>query len=712
MLVDNNELEKEFEYSLEKEIEFNLEKEKLEQVLGEINDEMLRFIEKRKLITEYILDYREKQLEEYRDDEDKLIEYFDHERFVKEEAFKTVDRKIKELNVLAKAPYFGRVDFKEEEFDEEKIYIGRFGLTPEGSYEPVIVDWRAPVSALFYTSSLGESSYRAPAGKIDVDILKKRQYIIKKAKLSGMFDSALDVKDDILQMVLSKSANDKLRDIIMTIQEEQDRIIREPREKTVVVNGVAGSGKTTIALHRVAYLLYNYRETLQDKVLILGPNSIFMEYISTVLPSLGEVGVKQTTFTDLALEIIGLKGVMNISDYMERILSGDKKFIEDVLHKTSEDYLEELNDLVNKLDQEYFNISEVKFFDKVVQSEDDLKDLFYNYYKDMPLFRRSKKVKRIIYSKLRDFRDEEVRKIQKEYKDAVAKLSKTELEVEEGHLNYIRKLKIREAIEEVMRAKRELTWLDSNNVLAIYNKFNSEKELTIDDLAPILYLKVKLEGLKLDREIKHVVIDEAQDYSPIQFIAVKELTKCSSMTVVGDSNQRLIPLKGEAAMLKLNNYLPSMKVEHYNLYKSYRSTREIMEYANGYLKEESIVPLVRNGEPVREHKAKDIEELANILEETIEELNEKGYESIAVICRDMDETERIGKAIRNKNYIKILDNEDIIYNSGSVVIPSYFAKGLEFDAVLLVEPSNELKDNKLLYVMATRALHELHVFKL
>lgn len=710
--MDNNELGKEFEYSLEKEIEFNHEAEKLEQVLGEINNEMLRCIEKRKLVTEYILDYREKQLEEYRDDEDKLIEYFDHERFVKEEAFKSVDRKIKELNVLAKAPYFGRVDFKEEDFEEEKIYIGRFGLTPEDSYEPVVVDWRAPVSALFYTSSLGESSYRAPAGKIDVDILKKRQYIIKKAKLTGMFDSAIDVKDDILQMVLSKSANDKLRDIIMTIQEEQDNIIREPREKTVVVNGVAGSGKTTIALHRVAYLLYNYRETLQDKVLILGPNSIFMEYISTVLPSLGEVGVKQTTFADLALEIIGLKEVMSISEYMERILGGDKDFIDDVLHKTSEAYLEKLNELINKLDKDYFSFSEVKYFDKVVQSEDDLKELFYNYYKDMPLFRRSKKIKRIIFSKLKDFRDEEVRKIQKEYKDAVAKLSKAELQIEEGHLNYIRKLKIREAIEEVMRAKRELEWLDSSNVLAIYNKFNSGKPLTIDDLAPILYLKVKLEGLKLDREIKHVVIDEAQDYSPIQFIAVKELTKCSSMTVVGDSNQRLIPLQGETAMLKLNNYLPNLNVEYYNLYKSYRSTREIMEYANRYLKEESIVPLVRNGEPVVEYKAKDIEDLAENIEKTINDLNEKGYESIAVICRDIDETEKVGRAIRNKSYVKILDNEDIIYNSGTVVIPSYFAKGLEFDAVLLVEPSSELKDNKLLYVMATRALHELHVFKM
>ncbi|MGL5245828.1 MAG: ATP-dependent DNA helicase, partial [Sarcina sp.] len=277
---------------MSREVEFLVEKKKLEETLNVINEEMLANINKRKFVTQYILDYRKNALEEYRDDEDKLIEYFDHERYVKEQSFNTIDRKLKELTILKESPYFGRVTFIDKEFNEtDTLYIGRFGVTPEGSYEPTIVDWRAPVASLFYHGSLGDAKYKSPDGEIETDILGRRQIIVKKGTLQGVFDSAIDVKDDILQMVLSSNSSEKLKDVIMTIQAEQDEIIRQDRTKNIVVNGVAGSGKTTIALHRVAYLLYNYRKELQDKVLILGPNSIFMEYISQVLPSLGEVGV-------------------------------------------------------------------------------------------------------------------------------------------------------------------------------------------------------------------------------------------------------------------------------------------------------------------------------------------------------------------------------------------------------------------------------------
>ena len=268
-----------------KDIEFLVEEKKLEEVSNILNEEMLSYINKRKFVTQYILDYRKNAVEEYKDDEDKLIEYFDHERYVKEQAFTTIDKKLKELTILKESPYFGRVTFNDLEFDQkDTLYVGRFGVTPEGSYEPVIVDWRAPVASLFYHGSLGEASYTSPDGPIKCDIEGRRQIIVKKGELKGVFDSAIDVKDDILQMVLSNNSSDKLKDVIMTIQQEQDEIIRKERTSNIVVNGVAGSGKTTIALHRVAYLLYNYRKELEDKVLILGPNGIFMEYISQVLP--------------------------------------------------------------------------------------------------------------------------------------------------------------------------------------------------------------------------------------------------------------------------------------------------------------------------------------------------------------------------------------------------------------------------------------------
>jgi DNA helicase II / ATP-dependent DNA helicase PcrA len=710
--MERDDLSIEKEAAFEKEIQLNLEKEKLKEVVSLINQEILRYIDKRKEMSEYIQDYRKKVLEEYRDDEDKVIEYFDHERFVKEEAFKTIDRRLKELTILSSAPYFGRVDFRDEEFDDiENIYVGRFGMTPDGEYEPVVVDWRAPISSLFYTSSLGENSYNPPAGKVNVDILAKRQYIIKKAKLLGLFDSALDVKDDILQMVLSGNTTSKLRDIIMTIQEEQDILIRQPKDKTIVVDGVAGSGKTTIALHRVSWLLYNYRDTLQDKVLILGPNSIFMEYIGTVLPSLGEVGVRQTTFREFALNILDISNIMSFKDYMERVLSGDKEFIDEIIHKTSMDYLEELNSFIEKLDREYFKLDDVKFYDRTVVGSKELSELFTHHYKDMPLFRRSKKVKRIVFSRLRDVRDEEVRRIQKEYSEKIAKMSKTEIEIHEASLNMLRKHQIREVIQEVMRAKKEMAWIQNPDCINIYNEFNEYKQFTQDDLAPILYLRAKLEGLRLKEETKHIVIDEAQDYSPIQFLVIKELTRCSSMTIVGDSNQRLLPLKGETPMLRLKDITPDLNVEHFNLYKSYRSTKEIMEYANKYLGDSRIVPLVRSGEPVIEEMAGSEHELALKIDELLGKLREKEYENIAVLCRDLEETKRLGSQLKTREYVKVFDSEDIMYNGGTVVIPSYFAKGLEFDAVILIQESKRAEESKLNYVMATRALHELVVFK-
>lgn len=709
--MENNDLEKE----LKKEIELNLENERLEEVTEEIKNQTLSFIDKRKEVSEYIVNLRKKNIEEYRDDDDKVTEYFDHEIFAKEEYFRFIDRKLKELTVLKSSPYFGRVDF-EDEFDAETIYIGRFGLTKDEDYEPVIVDWRSPISSLFYAGKLGKTTYAAPVGEVDTNVLAKRQFIIKKGTLLGMFDSAVDVKDEILQMVLSKSAGDKLKDIVMTIQAEQDSLIRQPRNQAIVVDGVAGSGKTTIALHRVAYLLYNYRNILKDKVLILGPNSIFIDYISTVLPSLGEIGVRQTTFKDFALEILGLGTIMSFKDYMEEILSENKEFNDNVIYKNSLEYVEDLKEIVNKLDSKCFEIRDVKVYDKVILESSEIEEMFKHHFKDMPLFRRSKKIKRIIYSKIKDERDNIIRQIEKEHENILNNLSASELKIQQNHLEFVRRTKIRETILEVMRVKRELVWINNPNIIEIYNKFNKEKVLTYDDLAPIIYLKIKLEGLKYNTEIKHIVIDEAQDYSAIQFVVIKELTGCQSFTIVGDSNQRLVPIEGHLPMTNLENVLLDLNIHNFKLLKSYRSTKEIMDYANKYLKCNKTIPLVRNGAKVVEKQVDNVNELVDKVINNIIELKEKNYESIAVVCRDLKQTETLGNLIKTKMHIKVLNREDIIYSSGEVILPCYFAKGLEFDSVILIDsdttPENEIdKANKLKYVMATRALHELYVYE-
>ncbi|MDM0624689.1 HelD family protein [Clostridium perfringens] len=696
-----------------KDIEFLVEEKKLEEVSNILNEEMLSYINKRKFVTQYILDYRKNAVEEYKDDEDKLIEYFDHERYVKEQAFTTIDKKLKELTILKESPYFGRVTFNDLEFDQkDTLYVGRFGVTPEGSYEPVIVDWRAPVASLFYHGSLGEASYTSPDGPIKCDIEGRRQIIVKKGELKGVFDSAIDVKDDILQMVLSNNSSDKLKDVIMTIQQEQDEIIRKERTSNIVVNGVAGSGKTTIALHRVAYLLYNYRKELEDKVLILGPNGIFMEYISQVLPSLGEVGVKQETFASFALkEMESELYIMSFDKYLEKILSEDKEFIEDAKYKNSYEIIKDLDNLVKEMDKDYFRVEDVKYFGDLVISKEEIEEMFNKHYEYMPLFRRSEKIKRIILSKIKDKRDEKVWELNEELRKEKEKLTPEELLIEENNLEFRRKLRIREIVKEVMDSRAKLdSWISREDVLDIYDRFNgNKKEYTINDLAPILYLAIKLEGKKATKDYRHVVIDEAQDYSPLQFKVVRELTGTKYFTVVGDVNQRLIKYSDLAPMMELGKIFDDVNPEIYNLNKSYRSTYEIMEYANKYLDEDRIIPIVRHGKPVEEIEFHNNEELSESIIESLKEFSNEGLESIAIITRDKEELEKVYNLISNKVHLVKFDNEDVLYKGGNVIIPSYFAKGLEFDGVIIVDNGSSKDENEDLikYIMSTRALHRL-----
>jgi DNA helicase-2/ATP-dependent DNA helicase PcrA len=718
---------------LNKQVDFLREENKLNEILDILNKEILKYLDKRKDVTKYILDSRKKYIEEYKDDEDQIIDYFDHENYVKEESYKTIDKRLMEFTKLKESPYFGKVTFKENEDIPEDIYVGRYGLTLENSFEPLIVDWRAPIAALFYKGTLGKSSFNPPTGEIDVDILSRKQLIIKKSELKGIFDSAVDIKDEILQMVLTENSSDKLKDIVMTIQKEQDEIIREDRNKIIVVNGVAGSGKTTIALHRISYLLYNFRKQFGDRVLIFGPNDIFMDYIAQVLPSLGESNIKQTTFESFARKQIGLEydGIKGFESYIEDAMNGNEVTIKEYKYKSSMEFLKLLNFNIHALDKEYFKIKPVKFGGEEIVSVDEIKELFTVYYKDMPLFRRSEKIKRILISKIKNKRDEEFYKLNAEFKEKANSLSEDELKAEKNHLEYLRKIKIREIIRAVMNSRNELdAWINPESVTEIYKRiinsnlgkeyventeyiFNKSAYETLGymDLAAILYLLVKLKGIKVRDEIKHIVIDEAQDYSIIQFEIIKEMTGCKSYTIVGDSNQRLINTHEEPAMLHLDEVFEYLDVEikTYELNKSYRSTQEIMEYANAFVDNDKIVPLVRKGEPVIQEEVSSNDELVNTITSILEDYEEEGYENIAIIFKGKQELNKIAHSIKEKISIQSLDNEDIAYKGGRVLIPAYLAKGLEFDGVIIIE--NEKIDSLVKYIMCTRALHRLSVIK-
>lgn len=695
---------------MENNLDFLMEEAHLNDTLNIINEEILSYIEKRKYITEYIIDYRKKVIEEYRDDEDKVLEYFDHEAYVKEEAFKNIDKKLKEYTILKESPYFGKINFIEEGDSPEEIYIGRFGLTREGTYEPVIVDWRAPIASLFYKGNVGESSYTSPSGQISADILSRKQLVIKNGELKGVFESAIDVKDEILQMVLTSNSSEKLKDIVMTIQEEQDEIIRAPKDKAVVVNGVAGSGKTTIALHRISYLLYNFRKQFGDKVLILGPNDIFMDYINGVLPSLGEDGVDNMTFEAFAIKEIGInEPITEFSYYIEEAMKGNEEALKEYKYKSSFEFVRKLDDSIEEMNKNYFSLDSVKFFGEEIVSKDEIRELFNKHYAYMPLFRRSDKIKRILISKIKDKRDEYVWKLNKEIQEKISSLTEDELIFEKNNLDFTRRLRIREIVREVINARERLNeWLNNEDIVSIYKKITNTDNLGFMDLAGILYLMIKLNGKKTKKEYKHVVIDEAQDYNYIQFIVLKELTGAKSYTIVGDSNQRLIDTKEVPAMLKLNEILDN--VMEFSLNKSYRSTQQIMEYASKFLDEEKIVPLVRSGESVLEEETENIEETIDTITSIIEDYEEEGLESIAVITKKKDELKNLSHRLKEKVKILTFDRNDIIYRGGKVLIPAYFAKGLEFDGVIILEDDTDTP-NLVKYIMCTRALHRLSVIK-
>ena len=694
-----------------KDIEFLVEEEKLEETTNIIAEETLSYINKRKFVTESIIEQRKIAIAEYKDDEDRLIEYFDHETYIKEESFKMIDRKLREFTILKDSPYFGKINYTDKEFDEVgEMYVGRFGVTPEGSFEPAVVDWRAPIASLFYHGSLGDATYEAPSGEIEVDITGRRQLIIKKAQLEGLFDSAIDVKDEILQMVLSTNTSEKLKDIIMTIQAEQDKIIRLGRTKNIIVNGVAGSGKTTIALHRVAYLLYNNRVELEGKVLILGPNSIFMDYISQVLPSLGEVGVKQETFLGFAVsEIAEDLKIMPYEEYLEEVVTKGSNMLEKETYKNSYELIKDLDKYAIKLSNGYFDIRPVMSFDEEVVGVEEIKELFDKHYAYMPLFKRAEKIKRILTSKIKDKRDEKFRELIQDIKEQKDALSSEELAAYDNDIEFKRKLKVREIVQEVMDSRKALDeWIITESCVSIYKKFNNSDILTINDLAPILYLMIKLEGKKASKDYRHVVIDEAQDYSPLQFKVIRELIGSKYFTVVGDVNQRLVKYSDKAAMLELAEIFNDVEAETYNLNNSYRSTSEIMEYANLFLKEDKIVPLVREGDKVEVVKTSDIEVFKKSILDKIRKLNAQGLESVAIITRNSERLEKVWDLLKSDIYLAKFNSEDVFYKGGNVIIPAYFAKGLEFDGVIIADFEEDIKEDDLIkYIMSTRALHSL-----
>lgn len=636
---------------------------------------------------------------------------------VKEKQYESTYRRIQRLSQMYYKPYFGQIVFIEKEDNSlNEYYVGKTNLSVGG--HPLILDWRTPVASLFYQQKLGPMSYRAPGGSIDVDLKRRRQFVIKKGELKGLFDSEIDIKDDVLQMVLSGNSGSRLKEVIATIQKEQDDVIRLEPEYNIILNGVAGSGKTTIILHRIAYLLYNYREQLNNNILILGPNRLFMDYISEVLPDLGESdNTFQDTVKGLATRLLRpTRPVMRTRDYYERILAGqDKGFAAEVRYKSSLAFKAELDRAFKGFEEEQKAVKDLTYQGHVLLTAEERNTLFYKTNARLPYLRRADRVTRIARNKLKDLRNQTIQRIRTAYRYKMKQAQEAgdlflanDLLLEENEA-------IRQYLREIYRFSKSLRRLYAVPDLEkwygeVVGKTENDAWVE-DDLVGLLYIKTKLEG-KGCYPVKHLVIDEAQDISAFGFHVLKQMTGADSYTIVGDVRQKIRGNDYHSMMDEWEQVMTQGEkdaTKQFDLTLSYRSTKEIIDYSKKLLKRESDIRAVdRSGAEVKKLSFMTPPQLVEQIVTAAKEMQEAPeVEHSAILCRTIAEATMLYNMLKDQLDCVLISREEDGVDAPLVIMPVYFAKGLEFDGVIAVEAGGQDESGELSYILCTRALHRL-----
>lgn len=649
-------------------------------------------------------------------------------------------KRLEKYRKMLLSPYFGRFDFLEDGLaDTEKIYIGLHNLVDTKTGDFYVYDWRAPVSSIFYRFEPGRASYQAPVGTISGEVKLKRQYKIQDARLRYFFDCRVGINDEILQEVLRGKASAKMRYIVETIQKEQDVIIRDTDNELLIVQGVAGSGKTSVALHRIAFLLYNGLNSnlSSNNILILSPNNIFSKYISSVLPELGEENTVQTTFEDIARKLLdGRLKTETRNQQLEFVVSSQDQAdlrMRDIRFKGSGEFVRILDRLIGHFESTMIDFEDIYFDGKILMTRQQIKNIFLKNKSFMPIAKRLKRIENIILERVQPLRKKRLEKIEK----YVAQTDGHELEIK----SFSRLLSIKKSRSFADRIRRftEVDYLNlyktlfSNDelfarlakglrlpenigeIIAMTRKNLAGGLAFYEDCAPLLYLKLKLEGCTAFSEIRQVVIDEAQDYDLVQYEIFKLLFRDARYTVLGDIHQAIDKDVSLALYDKIIEILDKRKSVKIFLNKGYRSSFEI----NGF--SQRILGVKRDFVSFERHEteplviSKDtLDKLDNAIAREIADAAGRGHESVAVICKTATEAEKLHARLKDRVNIKLVCSGGDEIEKGALVIPSYLAKGLEFDAVLASDVSadnysSEL-DRKLLYVTCTRALHRLALF--
>ena len=599
--------------------------------------------------------------------------------------------KRKRLTKMLESPFFGRVDFRYDGEEESEIfYIGIGNFAPRAGMRPLIYDWRAPVSGLFYDYDRGPAAYDAPGGRMKGEITSKWQYKIKNGHMIYGFESDTKIDDEILKQELGSGGDVQLKNIVRTIQKEQNAIIRNTEDRILAIQGAAGSGKTSVALHRIAYLLYHDRENLKAaNILILSPNNAFSDYISHILPELGEEHIQEMSFDLFAYK--ELKEVANDCedryDYLEKKMKfQDSEWEIRFKEKQSASFIGQLEGFLAMLEEDLVNIRSITFkgFHK---TEEEIIHLFYFKFQTVPLLARMDAVMEYLIDEYETLRG---KNISEEDMEALRET--------------FQKMYVTTDLYEIYG------WLLKDcGYPELSNAEYERRKLEYEDVFPMLYLKYRLKGSRKHKNIKHLVIDEMQDYSYLQYSILSMLFHCR-MTILGDRAQAM-----DSECQDVTKFLPKIfgrKIRKIVMNKSYRNTLEIAEYAERIRGGEGLELFQRHGKEVEEFHGLSMEEMLENIEKQVKSANAQ-YETAAVITMNESDAYDIYCLLKNRQLpVSYMDRDTSVFKKGMTVTTFYLAKGLEFDQVFAVlgrETNPLYKQAK--YISATRALHELYVYE-